>query len=81
MLACEGDRRPLIGHRRDDDASLGPFALPPLLEPLRDPRSAAARGSQEHPIWIQSNHRAVIENDPGLAQHDAVACAPRLERR
>src|SRR5581483_6630718 len=79
-LARESNRRPLICYWHNDYAGIRPFTLPPLLQPGSNTAGPAARRGKQHAIVTQFDNRAIVENNPCLAQHDAVARASVFER-
>jgi len=79
MSAAQSDRRPLLRHGDDHHSQLRPFTLAPFLEPGRDSTGTAAGGGQQHPIGVEHDNGAVIEDHTGLAQHDAVAGPSRRQ--
>src|ERR1700733_9739972 len=72
VLSGERHSGPLISHGYHDDTQSWPLALAPFLEPLSDSPCAAAGRRDQYAVLIECDHGAVIENDAGLAQHDAV---------
>ena len=63
----------------ETSAQVGPLTLFPLFEPRRDAAGAAARGREQNLLLVEDHHRSVVEHDPRLAQHDAVAGSVRLQ--
>src|SRR5882724_295558 len=79
MPSCERDSGPLVSYWSHDDANAEPFTLPPLLEPRGNAAGATACRGEQYPIVVEADHDAIVENNAGLAEHNAVADAPGLE--
>ena len=77
----DGELRPLLGDRRDENAILGPLGLQPFLEPGGDAVGAARGGVQEGVIVGEPHRDAVIGKEAQLVHHQPVAAVADFQRR
>ena len=74
-----GDRRPLLGGRGEPDPEIGELGLEIILH-MREHAGRAAGGRRHvEAIGLQARDHAVVHEETGLAQHEAVAAAANLE--
>ena len=74
-----GDGRPLLGDRGEPDPQIGELGLQIVLHMREHTRSAAGRGRHMEALGPKARNHTVVHEEAGLAQHEPVAAAPRLQ--
>ena len=79
LRPLHGDHRPLLGRRGQPDLEVSEFGLEIILHMGEHARRAAGRRRHMEAVGRDARDDAVVHEETGLAQHEAIAAAADLE--
>ena len=81
VRTLHGDDRPLLGGRGEPDLEVGELGLEIVLHVGEHARRAAGRRRHVEAVRREAADDAVVHDEAGFAQHEAIAAAAGLELR